>query len=222
MVRSMQSSRRRAALMAASAALAIGLVSGCGVQKAGSAAIAGDQRLTESQVADQVDEMSELYDSNPDAQRLTNDQLTQAAISWWLNDQVMTAYAAANDVQVTDTQVDQVLGADDQRETLSLRVGVAPSQLEAAARAVVAYQTAAQALATGGMSQQQAVAELNEQLTQTADSLGVRVNPRFGGGWSTGLNQQLVPRPPDRLSTPADGTATPSPLPIDPNAPAEP
>jgi hypothetical protein len=203
---------RRAGLVVA-AVLVLGLVAACGTQRAGSAAIAGDDRLTQSQVADQVDEVSALYDSNTDAQRLTNDQLTQAAIAWWLNDKVMTAFATANNIDVTDAQVDQILGPDDQRDQLSLRTGVAPSQLDAAARAVVAYQSAARALVSGGMSQQQAVAELNSQLALTADDIGVKVNPRYGSGWNPGLDQQLKARNPERLSSSAAGTPTPSPEP---------
>jgi hypothetical protein len=157
--------------------------------------------------------MSDLYDKNTDAQRLTNDQLTQAAISWWLNDQVMSAYAKANQIDVTDAQVDQVLGPVAQRDQLSLRTGVPPSQLPSAARAVVAYQSAAQALLSGGMSQQQAATELNSQLQQTADDLGVSVNPRYGSGWNPGLQQELKPRNPNRLSSPASGSTTPSPEP---------
>ena len=208
----MRSSKRRAGAIVA-AFLVVGLVSACDTQKAGSAAIAGDERLTQSEVADQVDEVSALYDTNTDAQRLTNDQLTQAAIAWWLNDRVMSAYASQNNIDVTDAQVDQILGADDQRTQLSLRTGVAPSQLDSAARAVVAYQSAAQALISGGMSQQQAVAELNSQLALTADDLGVKVNPRYGSGWNPGLDQQLKARNPARLSSPAAGTPSPSPEP---------
>lgn len=189
------------------------LVSACGTQKAGSAAVADGQRLTESQVSDQVQEMSALYESNPDSQRLTDDQLTQAAVSWWLNDKVLDAYAADNDITVTDTQIDQVLGPAEQRDQLSLRTGVAPSQLEDAARAVVAYQAAAQALVTGGMSQEDAVVAVADALDKTADGLGVRVNPRYGSGWVPGLEQTLVPRNPDRLSSPASGSPSPTPEP---------
>ncbi|MFL6288062.1 MAG: SurA N-terminal domain-containing protein [Actinomycetes bacterium] len=212
---SMRSSRRPMYGVGAmvAAVLVLGLVSACDTQKAGSAAIAGDERFTQSQVTDQVDEVSALYDSNSDAQRLTNDQLTQAAIAWWLNDRVMAAYAADNNIDVTDAQVDQILGPADQRTQLSLRTGVAPSQLDSAARAVVAYQSAAQALISGGMSQQQAVAELNSQLAITADDIGVKVNPRYGSGWNPGLDQQLKARNPARLSSPAAGTPNPSPEP---------
>lgn len=204
--------RQKVAVLVAGAAM-VALVSACGTQKAGSAATIEGQRLTESQVADQVQEMSALYDSNPDSQRLTNDQLTQAAVAWWLNDKVLDAYAADNDITVTDAQVDQVLGPADQREQLSLRTGVAPSQLEDAARSVVAYQAAAQALVTGGLSQQDAITAVAEALGKTADELEVRVNPRYGSGWVPGLEQTLVPRNPERLSSPAAGSASPSPEP---------
>lgn len=211
----MRSSRRRTAVARASALslCLLVLVVGCGTQRAGSAAIAGDERLTQAAVTDQVDELSALYEDNPDAQALTEDQLTQAAISWWLNDQVLSEFASTNDIEVTDAQVDQILGPDDQRDQISLSAGVAPSQLEGAARAVVAYQSAAQALTTDGVSQQQAIAELNDQLAQTADDLGVTVNPRFGGGWVPGLEQQLEPRNPDRLSSPVQTQETPLPEP---------
>src|SRR5215213_8695405 len=101
---------RRLALGASASAVALMLFAGCGTQRAGSAAIAGDERLTEGQVSDQLDELSSLYDEFPDAERLSEAQLTQAAISWWLNGEVMQSFAAENDVQVTSTQMDQVLG----------------------------------------------------------------------------------------------------------------
>ena len=197
---------RRLTLVASASALALVLLAGCGTQRAGSAAIAGDERLTEGQVADQLDELSALYDEFPDAERLSDAQLTQAAISWWLNGEVMQAFAAENDVQVTSTQIDQVLGPVGEREQISLAAGVAPSQLQLAARAIVTYQSAAQALAAGGASEQEVVAQLAAELEQTANALGVKVNPRFGSGWVPGLEQQLAPRNPERLSSPAEGT----------------
>lgn len=197
---------RRLTLVASASALALLLLAGCGTQRAGSAAIAGDERLTEGQVSDQLDELSALYDEFPDAERLSDAQLTQAAISWWLNGEVMQAFAAENDVQVTSTQIDQVLGPVGEREQISLAAGVAPSQLQSAARAIVTYQAAAQALAADGASEQEVVAQLAAELEQTANALGVKVNPRFGSGWVPGLEQQLAPRNPERLSSPAEGT----------------
>lgn len=185
-------------------AVAILVLSGCGAQRAGSAAITDDDRLSEGQVADQLSELSALYDENPEEERLSDTQLTQSSISWWLNVQVMDAFAAANDLTVTPAQIDQVLGPEQQRDTISLGAGIAPSQLESAARALVTYQVAAQALVAGGQSEQQAAAQLAVGLEQTARDIGVKVSPRFGSGWIPGLEQQLAPRNPERLSAPAE------------------
>jgi hypothetical protein len=204
---------RSRAVVAAAGVAALLVLSACGTQKAGSAALVDGQRLTQAEVADQVQEMDDLYSSNPDAQRLTNDQLTQASISWWLNDRVIEAYAEANDIVVTDAQVDQVLGPEDQRDQLSLSTGVPPSQLEAAARAVVAYQAARQSFVQDGQTKDEALASLADELTQTAEDIGVKVNPRFGSGWAPGLTQLLLPRDPERLSSPAAPIATPTPVP---------
>jgi hypothetical protein len=198
----------RATLAAVACAVALLALTACGTQRAGAAAVAGDERLTEREVADQLDELSELYDQNPDAERLSDTQLTQASISWWLNAEVMSAFAADNDIDVTATQVDQVLGPDYQREQISLGAGIAPSQLESAAEALVAYQIAAENLAGADGSPQEAAAELAVMLEQTARDIDVRVNPRFGSGWVPGLEQQLAPRNPERLSSPAQGTET--------------
>jgi urease accessory protein UreF len=187
-------------------AVALLVLAGCGTQRAGSAALTDDDRLSEGQVADQIAELSALYDENPEEERLSEAQLTQSTISWWLNTQVMDAFAAANDLTVTPAQIDQVLGPEQQRDLISLGAGIAPSQLESAARALVTYQVAAQALVAGGQSEQQAAAELAAGLEQTARDIGVRVSPRFGSGWIPGLEQQLAPRNPDRLSSPAEGS----------------
>ena len=204
---------RRVKVVVAAAAMGVVLLSGCGTQKAGSAAIAGDQRLSQREVTDQIDEVNALYTANPDTQRLTDDQLTQAAITWWLNGEVLAAFAAEQDLQVTQTQIDQALGPEDQRDQIAMGAGIAPSHLESAAEALVTYQVAFQSLVSQGQSQQQAAALLDEELRKTADELGVKVNPRFGSGWVPGVGQQLAPRNPDRLSSPAEGTETASPQP---------
>jgi hypothetical protein len=198
-------------LVALGVTMLAGALTGCGTQLAGSAAVAGDQRLTDAEVSDQIDELDALYAASPETQRLSDDQLTQAAISWWLNVQVLERFAAENDLTVTEAQVDEVLGAADQRTEISMGAGVAPSQLESAARALVTYQLAFEALAAGGGSQQDVAAALAAELELVAKELDVSVNPRFGSGWVPGLEQQLAPRNPERLSAPALGS---EPLPL--------
>lgn len=208
-VKRMRASTHRAGVLAAAAGAL--LLAGCGPQLAGSAAVAGDDRLTDAQVSEQIDELDELYGANTEVQRLSDAQLTQAAISWWLNGQVLGAFALENDLTVTDAQVDEVLGAPDQRDEIAMGAGIAPSQLEAAARALVTYQLAFESLAATGASQDEVGAALAAELELVAKELGVSVNPRFGSGWVPGLEQQLAPRNPERLSKPATGT---EPLPL--------
>lgn len=200
----MAGSRRWA--VAAVATMAVSVLAGCGTQLAGSAAVAGDERLTDAQVSDQIDEIDALYAANPETQRLSDTQLTQASISWWLNAQVLQQFGAENDLVVTEAQIDEVLGAAEQRDEISMGAGVAPSQLESAARALVTYQVAFEALAASGASQEEVAAQLAAELELTAKDLDVSVNPRFGSGWVPGLEQQLAPRNPERLSRPALGT----------------
>jgi hypothetical protein len=188
-------------------------LAGCGTQLAGSAAVAGDSRLTDAQVSEQIDELESLYAANPETQALSDTQLTQAAISWWLNGQVLEEFREANDLTVTEAQVDEVLGAAEQRDEISMGAGVAPSQLESAARALVTYQVAFEALAASGASQEEVAAQLAAELELVAKDLDVSVNPRFGSGWVPGLEQQLAPRNPERLSRPALGN---EPLPLTP------
>jgi hypothetical protein len=189
------------------------VLAGCGTQLAGSAAVAGDSRLTDAQVSEQIDELESLYAANPETQALSDTQLTQAAISWWLNGQVLEEFREANDLTVTEAQVDEVLGAAEQRDEISMGAGVAPSQLESAARALVTYQVAFEALAASGASQEEVAAQLAAELELVAKELDVSVNPRFGSGWVPGLEQQLAPRNPERLSRPALGN---EPLPLTP------
>jgi hypothetical protein len=207
----MGGSRRWAGAVVAT--LAVTVLAGCGTQLAGSAAVAGDSRLTDTQVSEQIDELDSLYAANPETQALSDTQLTQAAISWWLNAQVLAEFRERNNLTVTEAQVDEVLGASEQRDEISMGAGVAPSQLESAARALVTYQVAFEVLAASGASQEEVAAQLAAELELVAKDLDVSVNPRFGSGWVPGLEQQLAPRNPERLSRPALGN---EPLPLTP------
>jgi len=192
--------------------LLVGLLAlaGCSTtQKAGSAAIVGDQRLTESQVADWVDELSALYESNPEGQRPPDDQLSLAVVSWWLNEQLTAELASQNDVTATQSQVDQLLGNDQsQRDTLSSQNAIPPSQLEAAAKYVVLRRALGTQLAPGASSCKADDAYL-AALRTVADDVGVSVSPRFGD-WNPEL-PGLEARNKERLSSPAAGEVTASP-----------
>ena len=211
-VRPMRGGRR---LRVVVAVLAIGVLvlSGCATQKAGSAAVAGDERLTETQLADLFDELDGLYEVNPDSQRLPDDQLTLSVLSWWVNEQLIGAIAEAEGIIATQAQIDEVLGADqEQRDAISLGNGIPPSRLDAAAEVFVLSSAITESLTEPGATPEETDAALVALLQDTADELGVSVNPRFGN-WNS-ETVSVEPRDPERLSSPAGGVAEPPALDI--------
>jgi hypothetical protein len=206
-VRPMRGGRR---LKAGVAVVAVGVLAltGCATQKAGSAAVAGDERLTEVQLTDLFDELDELYNVNPDSQRLPNDQLTLSVLSWWVNEQLIGTIAEEEGLTATQTQIDEVLGADqEQRDAISLSNGIPPSRLEAAAEVFVLSSALTESLAEPGATKEETDAALLARLQETADELGVSISPRFGS-WNA-ETVSVEPRNPDRLSSPAGGAAEP-------------
>jgi len=200
--------RRRLRAAVAMSVLGVVVLSACSAQKAGSAAVAGDDRLTENQLADLFDELDDLYAANPDAQRLPDEQITLSVLSWWINEQLIGRLAEERDLTATATAIDQVLGADqEQRDAIALSNSIPPSRLDAAAEVFVLSNSLAESLAAEGASPEEAQAELGVLLRETAADLGVSVSPRFGSWNSEAV--AVEPRDPDRLSTPASGVAEP-------------
>lgn len=203
--------RRVAAVLSVLSVVGILVLSGCSTQKAGSAAVAGDNRLTEAQLADLFDELDALYESNPDAQRLPEDQLTLSVISWWINEQLIGSIARERDLTATAAQVDEVLGSDaEQRDAIALSNGIPPSRLDAAAQVFVLSNALTESLTADGAAPDEVDADLVALLQETADDLGVSVSPRFAT-WNA-ETVSVEPRNPDRLSAPAGGVALPADL----------
>jgi hypothetical protein len=211
-VRPMRGGRRFRVALAVSA-IGVLVLSGCATQKAGSAAVAGDERLTQAQLADLFDELDGLYDANAEAQRLPDDQLTLSVLSWWINEQLFGAVADEEGLSATQAQIDEVLGADqEQRDAISLGSGIPPSQLDAAAEVFVLSSALTESLAEPGATPEETDAALVALLQQTADDLGISVSPRFGT-WNP-ETVSVEPRDPERLSSPAGGVADPPALDI--------
>ncbi len=206
----MHGARRRRVALAVSVLGVLGILflSGCSTQKAGSAAVAGDNRLTEAELTDLFDELNTLYEANPDAQRLPDDQLTLSVLSWWINEQLIGTVARERGLTATAAQVDEVLGADQQqRDAIALSNGIPPSRLDAAAEVFVLSNALTESLSADGAAPDEVDAALVALLGDTADNLGVSVSPRFAT-WNS-ETVSVEPRNPDRLSAPAGGVATP-------------
>lgn len=194
----------------AASAIAVLVLSGCATQKGGSAAVAGDERLTDSDLAELVDELDTLYTANPESQRLPDDQLTLSVLSWWVNEQLFGAVAEQEGLTATQTQIDEVLGADqEQRDAIALSNGIPPSRLGAAAEVAVLGNAITESLTADGSSPEEANVALLALLQETAEDLGISINPRFGS-WNS-ETVSVEPRDTERLSSPAGG-AVPAPL----------
>lgn len=194
-------SRPRVVVIAVSAAVL--LLTGCGELKAGSAAIVGDQVLTDTQVAAISDEVNTLVDAAETPTALPQDELNQRIVSLWIDEVLTETLAAERQIEVSAGEVDEFLAQFDEaaRTQIAAEAGIPPSQLERAAQTALLRDKLAVALAPEGTPDEQTAALFNS-LIVTAEGLEVSVNPRFGR-WDATI-PGVQPRLADRLSTPVD------------------
>ena len=203
--------RRHVVLVAVAAPLLV--LTACTPMKSGSAAIVGDQSLTEAQVGDTADEVNSVVATADAELSLSPADLNQRIVSMWVDEELTEELASDEGVTASDADVDQFLSQYDQAQRLQIvtQAGIPPSQLPRAAKTVVLRNKLADELTPDG-SQQEKTAALAAALVKTAEDLGVSVNPRFGK-WN-GTIPGVEPRATDRLSTLAGAPSTsPTPSP---------
>lgn len=190
------------------------LLTACTPMKSGSAAIVGDQSLTEADVADISDEVVSVIADAEAQSAMAPADLNQRIVSLWVDEALTNELAANEGVAVTEGDIDKFLEQFDEAARLKIvtDAGIAPSQLEGAAEAALLRDQLAAELAPGAAAEQQSAA-LADALVATADDLGVSVNPRFGV-WNPTI-PGVEPRATDRLSTLAGlpGTSADQPSP---------
>ncbi len=176
---------------------AVGLV-GCGQTLAGSAAVVGEQRLTDAQLADTTSELTEALGIPASA------QVSQAILSRWMVAELVDELASRKGVDVNKGAVDAAI-ADEQeraggREALeqgALQSGVLPDQIPAVVRTSLLIEEISKTTITGDDPTGQS--GLLVQVQQLSDELQPQVSPRFGT-WDA--QQLTVGALPDDLSTP--------------------
>jgi peptidyl-prolyl cis-trans isomerase SurA len=209
---------RRAAFLGAAGLGACALLAACSPVQAGAAAIVGDQRITVSSLDTQVSNLQEAakpYGSLP----ITTAEMPQAVLSWLIRFQVMDEVAAANGINVTDSQsqaalnlLSSVATQNGFSSTAELLVanGVPPQMFSQVGR-WEAQQTALALKDNGGRapttSAEQTAANnaINKAQCQASKTLNIKVSPQFG---RLDYTQLAVVTAPDTLSRPA---VTPSP-----------
>ncbi|MGA9146922.1 MAG: hypothetical protein WBZ04_05130 [Candidatus Nanopelagicales bacterium] len=190
--------RRRVAVVGAML-ITGGLVAGCGPELAGSAAVIGNDRVTDSQLSDQVTVVTTALGigSSAKANQVVLDRLVRA--------ELYDELAARNGIDVTDGEVTKFLnetaaqvGGQEALNAQLLQSGVPQSEVFGFAQTFLTQKALAEKLAPGKSQQEQGVI-LGAAVIALSKELDTRVSPRFGT-WDA--ERLSVGAPPNDLSEP--------------------
>jgi peptidyl-prolyl cis-trans isomerase SurA len=174
------------------------VLSGCGQTLAGSAAVVGETRLTDSELSQTVSALSTQLDIPESA------QVSQAVLSRWMVAQLVDQLADQNGIEVTKGEVDAAIASETENaggreafEQGALQAGVLPEGIPDAVRTSLLIDKMVKFTVTGDDPTGQT--GLITQVQQLSEDLDPQVSPRFGT-WDA--QQLTVGALPDDLSTP--------------------
>lgn len=181
------------------------VLTGCGQTLAGSAAVVGDARLTDSELGQTVSTLSQQL-GIPES-----DQVSQAVLSRWMVAEMVDQLAERKGISVTRGEVDQTIadqteqsGGKEAFEAGALQAGVLPQDIPDAVRTSLLIDKLSRTTITGDDPSGQT--GLITAVQALSEELDPQVSPRFGT-WDA--EQLSVGALPDDLSTPVVQTATP-------------
>jgi hypothetical protein len=204
---------RRAAVLAAGLG-ACALLAACSPVQAGAAAIVGDQRITVSSLDTQVSNLQTAAKPYGTSLQITTAEMPAAVLSWMIRFQVMDEVAAANGIDVTDSQaqagynsLSSVASQNGFTGTGELLIanGVPPQMFGQVGR-WEAQQDAFARKQNGGKEptttaeQNAFTTAINKAQCEAGKSLNIKVSPQFG---RVDYTQFSVVAAPDTLSRPA-------------------
>ncbi|MCC2278461.1 SurA N-terminal domain-containing protein [Streptomyces morookaense] len=175
--------RRRTALALSAAALltASPLLTACGsAPHPGAAAVVGKDRITVSQLQNQVNDVRDAQQSSPQGRQMLADsaRLGQDTLVRLIQYRIIERAGEDNGVQVTRREVqeqrakvEKANGGADAVESRFLALGIAPDQID---------QALTMDLVRSKLDAKLGAARTNDVLMRTSDSLHVDVNPRYG------------------------------------------
>ena len=198
--------RRRVAVVGAML-ITGGLVAGCGPELAGSAAVIGNDRVTDSQLSDQFTVVTTALGigSSAKANQVVLDRLVRA--------ELYDELAARNGIDVTDdpmyvrarkgvtkflNETAAQVGGQEALNAQLLQSGVPQSEVFGFAQTFLTQKALAEKLAPGKSQQEQGVI-LGAAVIALSKELDTRVSPRFGT-WDA--ERLSVGAPPNDLSEP--------------------
>jgi hypothetical protein len=174
---------RRVGLLAAALALPVLALTACNPMEPGAAAVVGDTRITEQELAQQVEAILQAQGRPVDA---SDADLTVSTLSRMVTTELVEQAAAQAGVSITRGQIDSALGdylaqAGSQAEVdrIFIEGGIAPSQIEAIVLLNLRAQALGQMLLPDAEPRAQGAALLRE-LGQFSIEQGTVVSPRYG------------------------------------------
>jgi hypothetical protein len=178
------------------------VLAGCGQTLSGSAALVGDERLTDSDLSQMTTELTSKLGIPESA------QVSQAVLSRWVVAELVDELAARKGIDVTKGAVDSAIADEAERaggqealETSALQAGVLPDMIPEVVRTSLLIEEMTKGTITGDDPTGQT--GLLTQVQQLSEEIQPEVSPRFGT-WDA--EQLSVGALPDDLSTPVDAT----------------
>lgn len=190
-------------------AAAVSLVSGCGPNLAGSAAVIGDSRITDETLTSQSNALTVALDIPSSA------KVNQFLLDRDLKQELVSRLAQKLGIVITPGQIAAFLdeqykmgGGKEQTLAQLAQQGIMPDALDAVVLTQLQVVAIGQALLPNGTEEQQSKAVLAAAI-ELSDQLNVTVSPRFGQWDAKKLG---VSPPPDDLSAPPPVTESPEQL----------
>jgi hypothetical protein len=176
--------RRLAPLLVA--AVGVAVLTGCTPARAGSAAIVGNESLSQASLNQQaLDVVSLVNQSGQAAPNIA--AINQAIVGSWVTQRVLGVIAAEHHVTVSDARVSAFLdkaiqsagGKDKLDQLVAAQDSTPPQLIPELVRSYLLGRALPKALLPNGSSTEQNAALL-QAVDETAARLGVHVNPRYG------------------------------------------
>lgn len=183
--------------------VAVGVaIAGCGPALSGSAAVVGEERLTDSALSETTTQLTQKLGIPESA------QVSQVVLSRWVVAELIDELAVRRGVEVTKGAVDQSISEETERaggrealEQSALQAGVVPEMIPDVVRTTLLIDQLSKISVTGDDPTGQT--GLLVQVQQLSEELQPQVSPRFGT-WDA--EQLTVGALPDDLSTSADAS----------------
>lgn len=178
------------------------LVSGCAERTAGAAAIVGDDRISERQLEEEV---QEVLSAQGQPVGTESSEVIASVLNRLVTESLIDQLAVQEGVDVTEAQVDttidiyaEAFGGEQAIEDALVQQGIAPSQVRRVVRTNVLAESIGAALDPQGTPESRASA-VYEAVVELSVAEGTTISPRYG----TWDSQMLLIGPiPDDLSNP--------------------